>query len=206
MFKKITEDKSINKIIGPRKPVETITLNKKLSHGLWNNEIWELRKSALEKYPAGFKLAINQNSRSVKADIVLGYANSKPEQHAQHDPQNILYKIANETAPFSPHVKSLYQDSDFFALADANPQMTTHILVIAKQDKMHMGELSPVDWQKLYLVIDKILEKNNLKEFRLEMNTKNAQVILQFHLHIMSGKFVPGVKDVYEGAAGYPAY
>jgi len=71
---------------------------------------------------------------------------------------------------------------------------------------MHLGEFTSDEWKELYFIVERVIKSDSLTEFRLDINTKNAQMIPQFHLHILSGSFIAGNKNVSEGTDGYPTY
>ena len=88
----------------------------------------------------------------------------------------------------------VYEDDNFLAFKDINPQSPTHILVIPKQ---HIAKLSDCGndekdmMGELLLTANKIARDQGLADsgFRVVINSgkEGGQLVFHLHLHLMGG-------------------
>ena len=102
---------------------------------------------------------------------------------------NIFLKIINKEIP----ADILYEDKISIAFNDVNPQAPTHILVIPKKEikKLSTTDLSDQDLLgHLLLVVKKITDKYQIKDYRVVINngSEAGQTVFHLHLHIMGNK------------------
>lgn len=93
--------------------------------------------------------------------------------------------------------KRVYEDDDFLAFLDIEPQAKTHILVIPKvhiADAATCGEENPALLAALIEAALKVARENGLdaKGFRLVTNVgENArQSVQHLHLHLLGGELL----------------
>lgn len=100
----------------------------------------------------------------------------------------LFCKIANKEVS----AEIVYENDNFSAFKDINPQAPIHILIVPKkhiqsvdhveiEDRVLMGEL--------ILVAQKIAKEKNLKGYKLQINVGRpaGQIIDHLHLHLLSG-------------------
>ncbi len=152
----------------------------------WRGKLYDLLQNTLLNYEDGFRFSYHAlNDGLVRVVICAGYVNYVERPH---DESNILYRIANESTPFSKDEPPLYKNARYFVTEPKNHDMSVHYLVISRHAQRHIGDLSRLDWSALGDVVQYLTKELGLKEFRLDMNTKKAQAIPQFHMHVLSGK------------------
>ena len=87
----------------------------------------------------------------------------------------------------------LYNDDDFYAFRDINPQMPVHFLVIPKQ---HIQSVAAVDASNsavvahCFEVIAKIAKERGMDSFRVVSNIgeQAGQSVFHLHFHVLSGR------------------
>ena len=87
----------------------------------------------------------------------------------------------------------LYEDNDFVAFNDIEPQAPTHILVITKNHIESVSKSKNSEEElvgKLLIVAKKVCEKLNISDYRLVINNGAGagQEVMHIHLHILSGR------------------
>ena len=103
----------------------------------------------------------------------------------------IFCKIVNGEIP----AEIVFQNEEFLAFRDINPQASTHILVIPKN---HIGAVSQTTEQhedflgRLILVANRIAQLENILDsgYRLVINCgpEGGQVVPHLHLHVLGGR------------------
>ena len=115
-----------------------------------------------------------------------------------YDENNIFAKILRKEIPCNP----IYEDDKVFFFNDINPQAKIHILAIPKMQVTDFNDfISEADNEMIKYFFNKINEiaKNNgLADsgFRLVTNNgKDAnQEVPHFHIHILGGENLKGIK------------
>ena len=105
----------------------------------------------------------------------------------------IFCKIINGEIPS----KKVYEDEEFLAFHDLNPQAPVHILLIPKKHIPNLMEMEETDTGLMGRLLFKAQEiaKNNgcgEKGGRFVINCKNhgGQTVHHLHLHILGGRFL----------------
>ena len=102
----------------------------------------------------------------------------------------IFCKIARGEIP----ANKVYEDEEFVAFRDINPQAPTHILVIPKKHIESLSDVKEEDREllgKLLWVAKKVAQELNLKKgYRLVINTgpDGGQEVLHLHVHLLGGR------------------
>ena len=102
----------------------------------------------------------------------------------------IFCKIARGEIP----ANKVYEDEEFVAFRDINPQAPTHILVIPKKHIESLSDVKEGDREllgKLLWVAKKVAQELNLKKgYRLVINTgpDGGQEVLHLHVHLLGGR------------------
>ena len=99
----------------------------------------------------------------------------------------IFCKIINNEIP----TKKIYEDDNYLAFFDIEPQMETHLLIIPKNHIESFHKTLPDQKEIVKWTLDiarKLIEKYNLKWCRLIMNSwwDHGQFVFHIHLHLMS--------------------
>lgn len=102
---------------------------------------------------------------------------------------NIFLKIINKEIP----AEIIYEDDITIAFNDINPKAPTHILVVPKKEIKKLSETSKQDQEilgHLLLVVKKITDKYQIKDFRVIVNNGAGagQTVFHLHLHILAGR------------------
>ncbi|PIR89759.1 histidine triad nucleotide-binding protein [bacterium (Candidatus Gribaldobacteria) CG07_land_8_20_14_0_80_33_18] len=100
----------------------------------------------------------------------------------------IFCKIINKEIPS----EIVFEDDEFIAFKDVNPQAPVHILIIPKK---HISSVNHVEIEdktlmgELILVAQKIAREKNLAGYKLLINVgrEGGQLINHLHLHLLSG-------------------
>jgi histidine triad (HIT) family protein len=103
----------------------------------------------------------------------------------------IFCKIANRQIPVEP----VYEDEEFIAFRDVNPQAPVHILLIPRS---HYSTLLDVKDEGLLgramLAASEIARRQNVDEsgFRTVINCRDdgGQTVYHLHIHVMGGRFL----------------
>ena len=92
----------------------------------------------------------------------------------------------------------VYEDNDFLAFKDINPQAPLHLLIIPKKHILSINHLELKDKEligSLFSVTQKIAEEQGVAKegYRLIINVgKDAgQTVDHLHLHLLGGKTLP---------------
>ncbi len=96
----------------------------------------------------------------------------------------------------------VYEDDEFVAFRDINPQAPTHVLVIPRRHIETLNDLEPVDGDvagKLMLAAKTIAAQEGIAEdgYRVVINCNagGGQAVYHIHLHLLGGrqmKWPPG--------------
>ena len=102
----------------------------------------------------------------------------------------IFKKIIDKEIP----ANIVYEDDDFMAFRDINPQAEVHILVIPKKEIANLNEATEEDalmLGKLQLLIAKIAKEEGIADdgYRviLNVNENGGQEVFHIHYHILGG-------------------
>jgi len=103
----------------------------------------------------------------------------------------IFCKIVKNEIPS----EKIYEDDDYIAIKDINPQAPVHILVIPKK---HIEKLHNTDDEKLLgkmvIICSKIADKLGIKEkgYRIVINTNKwaGQSVDHIHFHLLGGRIM----------------
>ena len=102
----------------------------------------------------------------------------------------IFKKIIDKEIP----ANIVYEDDDFMAFRDINPQAEVHILVIPKKEIANLNEATEEDalmLGKLQLLIAKIAKDEGIADdgYRviLNVNEHGGQEVFHIHYHILGG-------------------
>lgn len=102
-------------------------------------------------------------------------------------------KIASGEIP----AKLLYQDDEFVAFADINPQAPVHLLVIPRTHYANIVEAQKADASlggRMLSVVTRLAEEQGLsgQGFRVVCNTGNngGQTVGHLHFHVLGGRFM----------------
>ena len=102
----------------------------------------------------------------------------------------IFKKIIDKEIP----ANIVYEDDDFMAFRDINPQAEVHILVIPKKEIANLNEATEEDalmLGKLQLLIAKIAKDEGIADdgYRviLNVNENGGQEVFHIHYHILGG-------------------
>lgn len=89
----------------------------------------------------------------------------------------------------------VYQDGDFAAFRDLNPQAPVHILIVPVRHISSINELQPEDGEligKLVLVAKQLAQReglaNNGYRLVLNCNRDGGQSVFHIHLHLLGGR------------------
>ena len=103
----------------------------------------------------------------------------------------IFTKIINKEIP----ADIIYEDSDYLAFTDINPQAPIHILIIPKKEIQTVSHMKKEDTEifgNLCYIAKKIAEKLEIEDqgFRLVMNCNEygGQTVNHIHLHLLAGR------------------
>ncbi|MEE8716219.1 MAG: histidine triad nucleotide-binding protein [Coriobacteriales bacterium] len=100
----------------------------------------------------------------------------------------IFCKLANHQIPTS----IVYEDDDFCAFKDANPQAPVHVLVVPKRHFANVADDVPTEvLGGLLKTAVKVAEICGIRDkgFRLIMNTgaDAGQTVMHLHCHVLGG-------------------
>ncbi len=101
----------------------------------------------------------------------------------------IFCKIINGEIPCT----KVYEDQDYFAFNDINPQAPYHFLVIPKKHISKISEAVETDKTLiggLFTVASKICNEKELSDYRLVINNGKGvgQTVFHIHLHVIGGR------------------
>ncbi len=89
----------------------------------------------------------------------------------------------------------IYEDEEFVAFKDINPQAPVHILIIPRKHIPTINDLSSEDVSltgKMILLAKKLAQENGIAEkgYRLVFNCNReaGQMVFHIHLHLLGGR------------------
>lgn len=87
----------------------------------------------------------------------------------------------------------VYEDDNYFAFNDINPQAPTHFLVVPKKHIPMVADMSTADNELiggLFSTAAKICKALSLPDFRLVINNGAGvgQSVFHIHLHVLAGR------------------
>ncbi len=93
----------------------------------------------------------------------------------------------------------IYQDDEFFAFRDINPQAPTHVLIIPITHVDSLNEISDQQENlmgRMVIIAKKLAEKEGIAKsgYRLVLNcgSEGGQVVPHLHLHLIGGRKLNG--------------
>ena len=105
--------------------------------------------------------------------------------------ETIFDKIISKEIPSD----IVYEDRNFLAFRDINPQAPTHILIIPKKRIPTINDIKDEDSKiigKLVIIAKKIAEEENISKdgYRLVFNCNEygGQTVFHIHLHLIGGR------------------
>ena len=89
--------------------------------------------------------------------------------------------------------EKVYEDENYFAFNDINPQAPNHFLIIPKQHFSQISDIKDVDNKLiggLFSVANKICHEKSLSDYRLVINNGEGagQTVFHIHLHVIGGR------------------
>lgn len=106
-------------------------------------------------------------------------------------PECLFCKIINKETESSIE----YEDENYLAFNDINPQAPTHILIIPKKHVARIADLSEDDSEmigQMVVLAKKLAAKKKLSEkgYRLVFNNgpQAGQMVFHIHLHLLGGR------------------
>ena len=102
----------------------------------------------------------------------------------------VFCRIVNGEIP----TKKVYEDENYMAFHDIDPQAPTHIIIIPKRHIESMEKLSKNDVELaggLLILASKIAKELKLeKGYRVVINTgpEGGQAVFHLHLHLLGGR------------------
>ena len=102
---------------------------------------------------------------------------------------NIFQDIINKKIP----ADIVHEDDSSIAFNDVSPQAPIHILVIPKKNISKLSDSNATDQEllgHLLLVVKKITNDKNIKDYRVVINngSEAGQTVFHIHLHILAGR------------------
>ena len=103
--------------------------------------------------------------------------------------ESIFTKIAAKQIP----AKIAYEDEQYIAIHDINPQAPTHLLVVPKKVIPTLNDLTPGDAELvggMFLVAKKLMNDQGMKDYRTVFNCGegSGQTVWHIHLHVLAGR------------------
>jgi|SRR5687768_2884583 histidine triad (HIT) family protein len=104
-------------------------------------------------------------------------------------PDSIFTKIVNRQIP----AKLAYEDDDYIAIHDINPQAPVHLLVVPKRPIATLNDLSEGDRELvggMFLVAAKLMKQMGHSDYRTVFNCGEGagQTVFHIHLHVLAGR------------------
>lgn len=103
--------------------------------------------------------------------------------------ETIFSKIIAKQIP----AKIAYEDENYIAIHDIQPQAPVHLLVIPKRPIPTLNDLNPEDVQLvggLFLVVKKLMKELGHTDYRTVFNCGPGaqQSVFHLHLHVLAGR------------------
>ena len=91
--------------------------------------------------------------------------------------------------------EKVYEDEEFLAFCDIEPQAPVHVLLIPKQHIARMTDARPQDeglLGRMLLAANEVSQKEGIAEdgmrYVISTNAKGGQLIFHIHMHILGGR------------------
>ena len=102
---------------------------------------------------------------------------------------SIFTKIIDRKIP----AKIAYEDGNYIAINDINPQAPVHILIIPKRPIATLNVLVPGDAELvggLFLLAKQLMAQMGHKDYRTVFNCgeQAGQTVFHIHLHVLAGR------------------
>ena len=102
---------------------------------------------------------------------------------------SIFTKIINRQIP----AKVAYEDEDYIAIHDVNPQAPVHVLVIPKKPIPTLNDLSDAERELvggMFVVAQKLMKQLGHSDYRTVFNCgeEAGQSVFHIHLHVLAGR------------------
>ena len=109
--------------------------------------------------------------------------------HNRHMPESIFTKIIEKKIP----AKIAYEDEQYIAIHDINPQAPVHLLVIPKKPIATLNDLTEADASLvggLFLVASRLMRELGHADYRTVFNCGSGagQTVFHIHLHVLAGR------------------
>ena len=103
--------------------------------------------------------------------------------------QSIFTKIVARQIP----AKVAYEDDDYIAIHDINPQAPVHLLVIPKRVIPTLNDLSDADRELvggMFVVAQNLMREMGQRDYRTVFNCgeQAGQTVFHIHLHVLAGR------------------
>lgn len=103
--------------------------------------------------------------------------------------ESLFTKIIERRIP----AKIAYEDEEYIAIHDINPQAPVHLLVIPKRVIATLNDLSPGDAELvggMFLVAKKLMSELGQTDYRTVFNCgpQAGQTVFHIHLHVLAGR------------------
>jgi len=103
--------------------------------------------------------------------------------------QTIFSKIIDRQIP----AKIAYEDENYIAIHDIQPQAPVHLLLIPKKAIATLNDLRPADAELvggLFLLAKKLMEELGQTDYRTVFNCGPGaqQSVFHIHLHVLAGR------------------
>jgi|SRR3989344_1296723 len=86
----------------------------------------------------------------------------------------------------------IYEDDDFIAKKDINPQAPIHVIIFPKKHVFGMHDATPEILGKAMVLADKVAQQLEIadKGYRLVVNEgeHGGKLVPHFHIHLLGGK------------------
>ena len=104
-------------------------------------------------------------------------------------PESLFTKIIDKKI----QAKIAYEDENYIAIHDINPQAPVHLLVIPKRLIATLNDITPDDAELLgglFLVAQKLMKQMGQSDYRTVFNCgeQAGQSVFHIHLHVLAGR------------------
>ena len=104
-------------------------------------------------------------------------------------PDSIFTKIVRREIP----AKVAYEDDDYIAIHDINPQAPVHVLVVPKKVIPTLNDLTEGDRELvggMFVVAQKLMKGLGQSDYRTVFNCgeQAGQTVFHIHLHVLAGR------------------
>jgi histidine triad (HIT) family protein len=104
-------------------------------------------------------------------------------------PDTLFTKIIRKEIP----AKIAYEDDQYIAIHDIDPQAPVHLLIIPKKEIATLNDIAPTDAPLiggLYLIAAKLMKQLGHSDYRTVFNCGPGaqQSVFHLHLHVLAGR------------------